>query len=239
MNKTELYQPVIIKKEIDDEHFYYVDGKFSPAVTKILGETLPMPYALRQWIGEVGNDKAEQRLQQAGDRGTHLHDACERLLKGEEINLLNDFPKAADKKCLVAFSNWCAEYQPIIKGTEFTVASRSGYAGTLDILCEIEKELYIVDIKTSRSIYDSHKLQIAAYQNAYFEMSGLQTKPAILHLNPLTKKGYKFETELLIKNEPVKASDFFHVFALYKILNGGTIPEPPLVDKYPETIKLK
>ena len=235
MNK--LYKPVIVRKEVDDEHYYFVNGKFTPAVTRILDEAMPMPYALRHWIGEVGNEKAQAKLEKAGERGTLIHNACEQLLKGETLKL-SEFTEASDKKAIVGFVNWANEAKPDVKNIEFTVASRLGYAGTLDIYCEINKEPWIVDIKTSANVYDSHKLQIAGYQNAFAEMTGIKANMGILHLNPRTIKGWTFHKDLEISGEPVDIRDFMAVFNMYLMLNGGGVKEPDLTDVYPDEIKL-
>lgn len=237
-----LYKPVIVRKEVEDSHYYFVDGKFFPSVTTILSETLPTPFALRYWIGEVGNEFAAKRLQEAGERGTKIHEACGMLIKGEEINLEKDFPEKRDKKTLVGFLNWFADYQPQewkAIPPETTVASSLGYAGTLDYGCLIKDKPFIIDFKTSASIYDSHKLQTIAYQNAVYEMTGVEAEVGILHLNPRVKKGYTFHTDLEIKNKPVTIEDFLKVFAVYKMLNGGVIKEPDLTEIYPPIIRLE
>lgn len=236
------YNPVIVKKEVDDEHFYFVNDKFTPGVTTILHETMPTPYALRHWIGEVGNEKAEAKLEKAGDRGTLIHDTCEKLMNGIEINLKELFPKQSDQKVIVGFVNWFNEYKPEfeISDIERVVASKLGFAGTLDLYCLIDKKPVIVDFKSSGGIYDSHKLQITAYQQAFEEMTGVKTSRMILHLNPRVKSGYSVygEDKMVIKKKPITTDDFMSVFNLYKVLNGGEIPEPNLVDIYPDTIKL-
>jgi hypothetical protein len=236
-----MYKPVIEKKEVNDEHYYWVDNKFTPGVTTILQETLPTPFALRQWIGDMGNEKAEAKLERAGARGSAIHHACETLLYGGELKLHEAFPDRKDQKCIVAFVNWLAEYQPEIveNGIEQVIASQLGYAGTLDILCKIKGELWIVDIKTSANVYDSHKLQLAAYQNAVYEMIGEKPKMGILHLNHKTKKGWAFHDDLEINGKPVTIDDFMKVFELYLVLNGGRIPEPPMMTVYPEVLSLK
>lgn len=235
-----LYKPQIIKKEIDDTHYYYVNGKFVPGVTTILHEAMPMPYNLRQWIGDVGNEKAEAKLKKAGDRGTAIHNACEALLKGATIDLDKEFPERRDKKALVSFVNWVAEFQPEVKEIEFTVASQHGFAGTLDLFCLIQKEPWIIDFKTSSGVYDSHKLQVAgAYKQAFYEMTGIKAKTAILHLNPRTKKGWTWHNDLKIGKKPVDIDDFLKVFEAYKVYNGGVIPEPNLTDVYPEKLVLQ
>ena len=236
------YQPVIVRKEVDDEHYYYVDGKFTPAVTRILSEAMPTPYALRQWIGEVGNDRAEAKLNKAADRGTLIHDTCEKLMNGLEINLKELFPKQSDQKVVVGFVNWFNDVKPEFKveDIERTVASRLGFAGTLDLFCRIGGEPVIVDFKTSGGVYDSHKLQLTAYQRAFEEMTGTKPTRMILHLTPLTKKGYSVygEDKMVIRKKPITTDDFMAVFNLYKVLNGGVVPEPDLVNVYPDTIKL-
>lgn len=256
-----MYKPVIIKKEINDEHFYYVDGKFTPGVTTILDESMPMPFGLRKWIGDVGNEKAEQKLNAAGDRGSAIHKACEALLLGETIKLQENFPQERDQKCIVSFINWINLFQPdlgktnedIYKNIEQVVASSLGFAGTLDLCCQIDPDLifkhtkfrtdnpnWIIDLKTSRDIYDSHKLQITGYKEAKFEMTGIQYNRGILLLNPLTIIGYKFMTEnkMTIAGKPVTTEDFMTVFNMYLMLNGGKVKEPNLENVYPESLSL-
>lgn len=238
MKEQKLYKPVIVKKVINDEHFYFVDGVFLPAVTRILQETLPTPYALKYWIGEIGNEKAEEKLKKAGDRGTLIHDACERLLKGEEISLIEEFKDKKDKKILVGFVNWCSEFQPGIISIEETVASKYGYAGTLDLFCNINNEPWIIDFKTSAGIYVSHHIQISMYRQAVLEMTGIEAKMGLLHLNPKTKKGWSLVTDIKIEGQPVTTKDITTVLEMYKVLNGGKIKEPELEENYPERIKL-
>lgn len=243
-----LYRPIIVRKEVDDSHFYFItdekgEGRFFPSVTQILQDTLPMPYALKYWLGEVGGERAEQKLKQAGDRGTLLHDACERLVVGQEINLKKEFPDKRDQKVLVGVVNWFAKYQPKQLGTftpEMTIASRKGYAGTLDFPCLIGKRPYIIDWKSSAGVYDSHILQITAYRQAFYEMTGIWCHRGIVHLNPKVKDGYSFHNDdsMKIKKKNVTTRDFLTIFKAYQMLNGGRIPEPDLVEVYPDVIKL-
>ena len=240
MKKRKLYRPVIVRKEVQDNHYYYVDGQFFPGVTTILHETLPTPFALKQWLGEVGNEKAEVKLKLAADRGTKIHNACENLLKGDRIKLHEEFPDRRDQKCIVAFIDWVNEVQPEYdpKYIEFVVASQAGFAGTVDFFCKINGEPWIIDFKTSRGVYESHKLQATAYQQAFYEMTGIMANRAILHLNFRTKKGWSFVTKMEMKGKDISFEDFMKVFALYKVLNGGEIPEPKMTEAYPRLVKL-
>lgn len=251
-----MFRPVITKKVINDDHYYFVgvsgaEPVFFPSVTKILHEAMPMPIGLRMWLGDVGNEKAEQKLSSAANRGTMLHDACEALLRGEEVETKNFDRK--DQKCLVSFVNWFADFQPTEIKIEQMVASSLQYAGTLDIICKITPEfleknkikpqinsdIWIIDIKTSRAIYTEHKLQITAYEQANFEMTGEHANRAILHLNPQTKKGYTFDNDMTIDKKPITIEDFMCVYNMYRMLNGGIIPEPEMIDEYPLILRLQ
>lgn len=248
MDNQTLYQPVIVRKEINDEHFYFVDGVFYPSVTKILSEALPTPYALRQWLGDVGNEVAQKKMEDAAKQGTLIHNACQSLILGATINLKDQFPKKIQKKMLTGFINWFAAYQPkrltlggLTFQPEMIVASRHGYAGTMDFVCEIQGEAYIVDWKTSSGVHDSHKLQVTAYQNAFEEMYGIKPKRGILHLNAKSMLGFTFhdEDKFVIKKTNITINDFLAVMNVYKMLNGGVSPEPPLEDTYPDILKLE
>lgn len=236
-----LYQPVIVRKEIDDSHYYFVNDVYVPGVTTILHETLPTPAALRKWIGDVGNEKAQEKLESAGDRGTKIHNACEQLLKGQSVNLWQEFPSYTDKKCIIAFINWANEFKPEIrdhKFIEFTLASEYGYAGTMDLFCYIDGEPWIVDFKTSSGVYDSFKLQLVAYRQAFYEMTGIMAKMGILHLNFRTKLGWTFIDEMKIGGKDVEFEDFLKVMDMYKMLNGGEIKPPKLREVFPEVVSL-
>lgn len=249
-----LYAPVITRKQIDDSHYYYIDNgngpEYVPGVTTILHDTLPTPVALRKWIGDVGNEQADKKMNDAAERGTAIHDACEVLLRGEDLYLNQPFLNHkggqysftnSDKKCIVGFVDWCNEFKPEIKSTddiEFTVASKHGFAGTLDIFCYINDEPWIIDIKTSTGIYDSHKLQVIAYQQALYEMRGIKANVGILHLNYRTKKGYSLIDKIEINKKKLTFKDFMKVFDTYKMLNGGKIKGPPLKSVYPDVINL-
>ena len=237
-----LYTPAIVKKQVDDEHYYYVDGKFTPSVTHILHESIPTPFALRQWLGDVGNEKAEAKLNSAAERGTLIHDTCEKLMCGLEIQIKELFTKKADQKVIVGFTKWFDEFKPTYEQTDIerVVASELGYAGTMDLFCHIDGEPVIVDFKTSGGVYDEHKLQLTAYQQALYEMTGVKAKRMVVHLTPRTKAGYSVygEDKMEISKKPLTVDDFMCVMNMYKMLNGGVIPEPDLVDVYPATIKL-
>ena len=249
-----MFTPIIKRLETDDEHYYFIGEEYYPAVTKILSWGMYTPVQLMDWRGRVGNEVAEEIMNSAGDRGSMIHDLLENLINGADI----DLTKMASRDAHLAyngFGGWLAEYQPkFLKlkdfnlatygksklGTEFTVASEEyKFAGTVDLLCEIDGEVWIVDFKTSKGVYDSHMLQITAYQQAFEEMTGIKPRRGILHLKNTTKKGYQFVEKIEIAKREVEMEDYMHVYELAKIRFGGKLPEPPKVQQYPELFNLE
>ena len=70
---------------------FYIDretGLYFPSATTIL-EAYPKPYALLQWMKEVGT-KADEIRDSAGRRGSTVHTLTEDYDRGQQIDLLGD-----------------------------------------------------------------------------------------------------------------------------------------------------
>jgi len=137
---------------------------------------------------------------------------------------------------LMSFHNWFHTFNPDLKSiqSEQVVGSKKyKYAGTLDLVCIKDGELWIIDFKTSAGIYPNYERQVSAYKQAYEEMYGVEIKhTAILRTGTTHKIKYEFKEV----NKPFQS--FLNVYQTYLDENGGKIPEPPLVDAYPNTLKL-
>lgn len=225
----------IIKKEIDDKHYYFVNGEFFPGVTTILDEASPMPYALRQFMLNNTAEDAESIKNTAGDFGTRMHSVYERLLNGVTIDLLNEYKTTREKKHIFSFYEWYNKYKPTELKTEFTVASlKHKIAGTLDLRCKINGKVVIIDFKTSSGIYYSHHLQLAAYKELYEEMTGEKVDEVyVLRTGSKHNSNYEFKQI----NKPF--AEFKNVYDTYLSLHDGKIPPPPLVDVYPDSLTLE
>jgi ATP-dependent exoDNAse (exonuclease V) beta subunit len=203
-------------------------------VTYVLNSA-PTSQHLIQWIADVGAKRADEIKEEAGDIGSFVHDACEKMLLGEKISnevissMFKPKKSLKVKKCLQSFLDWYEEYQPEVISTEKTIWEDDMlYAGTMDLACKINGEIYIIDFKTSKSIHDSMKIQLSAYN--YAEYKG-QAKQAILHLGNTTKKGYSFnECEFDKYFRQFKA-----ILGVFKELNPNARPH---LKMFPEYFKL-
>lgn len=180
-----------------DERFYQkiVNGqiKYAPSTTYKLSVASPSEYGLTQWRGDVGNKRADEILEEAGTFGSHIHEMISKLIRGhnvhsDELRIFNSKQSLKALRCIHGFIEWAKEYQPIFMNNEFvTWCDEYNFAGTVDLLCQINGHDYIVDFKTSNSVHAQHKRQVAAY--GYSE--GIQNV-ALLHLGNSTKKGWSF-----------------------------------------------
>lgn len=189
------------KGELVKEH---KDGLWS--VTTIL-DVAHKP-ALQAWRDTIGPVEADRYMRERAEVGTAVHSACETYLKssgavGKTMNLGRElFDIGSDAfRMYGGFLKWLEKTEPHTLATErFVYSTRHGYAGSADYVCEIDGELWIIDFKTSKSLHDAMGLQLAAYRQAYQEMTGRRARTAILKLTTKTQKGWQFKEY----NEPIK-----------------------------------
>jgi hypothetical protein len=175
-----------------DARFYYdTNGEFVPSVTTIL-EAYPKDAHFFKWLKEVGTD-ADAIRDEAGRRGSVVHQLTEQYDAGEEVSLLNMDGNLQYKMLewsmferYVEFSN---RFKPeTIMSEQNFVNSFLGFAGTLDRVIKMNGLTYLIDIKTSNVIHDSYWLQLAAYRELLLQNKGMEVDfVGILHLNAKTR----------------------------------------------------
>jgi len=75
-----------------------------------------------------------------------------------------------------------------VEAIELNIISKElGFAGTIDRVCYLNGEKYIIDIKTSNAIYPSYWLQLAAYRALLLHVGVKVDNVAILWLNAKTR----------------------------------------------------
>ena len=108
-------------------------------------------------VEQVQNQEASQ----AADKGTAIHDAVELCLQGKEFNVAW---KPYVEGVLPVLSN----LGKIIWTEKILVNPEAGYAGRTDIGLETERDIFIVDLKSTRSMPKNEpwieaRLQTASY----------------------------------------------------------------------------
>lgn len=170
-------------------HRYTLDGRPCPGVTTLLGKGLPKP-ALPYWsaktVAEYVVDNPEtvdnlrslgrgpavaalkaipwQARDEAAVRGTDVHSLAEDVIHGREVDVPEHILAHVE-----GYVKWLDTFavEPVL--TERQVANRSlWYAGTFDAIVRIGGEVWLLDWKTSKGVYGSTALQVAAYEGAEF-----------------------------------------------------------------------
>lgn len=138
---------------------------------------------------EEARRKHRERLTEAGDIGTAVHDWCEQYIKGEAPELPED-----DKVLngVTAFLQWVDEHKVSFVSSERLVYSkRHNYVGHMDAEAIIDGKLCVIDFKTSKKpkcqkcgilcdhnvVYPEWLYQTAAYQKAAQEEGTKYTGP--------------------------------------------------------------
>lgn len=176
---------------LDQRWYSTEDGDFVPSATTLL-EAYPKPAAFYEWLKKNGEDSDAIR-DEAGRRGSVIHELTERYDAGEEVSLMDENGYIAYK-----LSEWAAleKYVQFRKRFPFNVVHSEmqlvsktlGFAGTLDRVIEMDGKLILVDIKTSNAIYNSYWLQLAAYEKLLFVENKVKVDDvAILWLSAKTK----------------------------------------------------
>ncbi|GAI31664.1 unnamed protein product, partial [marine sediment metagenome] len=156
------------------QRYRNAQGVVIPGVTTILG-LLNKP-ALIPWAWKLGMQGEDYRKvsDRAANIGTIAHYLVECNLKGITPDL-KDFIPSSIEIAKVAFGNfqeWWQEEHLILVESECQLASESMQCGgTLDCVAQkyfnptdlLPGELWLVDIKTSKAVYDEMLYQLAAY----------------------------------------------------------------------------
>lgn len=151
-------------------------GKRVPGVTTVLG-LLNKP-ALLKWAWQLGKDglEMERTRQAAADIGTVAHALCEAHLRGMELDRSNIAPDMIDKAetSFLRFLDWWDKEGLEVIHSELEMVSESmQVGGTLDILAKrADGRLVVIDLKTSKGIYDEMLVQAATYSAMYEECHG-------------------------------------------------------------------
>lgn len=264
-------QPVESKIEtkqvlVNVDHVYQIGEEYYPSVTTILS-ALAKGKGFEIWLQSHSQDESKDLLEEAGLAGSKIHHAIEQLLLGKRV-VPSEFvyvdkdgvehkgltPEESFK--LGTFIRWWFEYRPKLLAFEKIVYSEQRkYAGSLDFIGTIkeglidkksktpDKELmFVIDWKSSKGIYPSYEMQVAAYAQAEMEMTGKKVdRIAILRLGSKHKCGYEFRVMESIAT-PYKS--FLGVMEAWKFQNpnfGPKIIDVPAYFQLPkiETVKVE
>lgn len=186
-----------------DGRFYYHEesGTFQPSVTTIL-DAYPKGAAFYEWLKKNGEDADEIR-DDAGRRGSKLHDMTEKYDKGELVTLFDEKGEVTCKMGEWAMMNKYVEFrtkfphdvidieQNLVSGP--IADGGLGCGGTRDRIIQFTEgplagKKLMTDIKTGNYLAPYFWLQLVTYGKLEQEETGQQFDGfGILHLNAKTR----------------------------------------------------
>jgi hypothetical protein len=224
--------------EFIDQRFYLSEkGNYIPSVTSIL-DAYPKDAGFYKWLKDVGND-ADSIRDEAGRRGSVVHELTEKYDAGEEVTFLsndgNPRFKMLEWSMFERYVEFSTTYTPTILTMEMHMISDNlGFAGTIDRTVNLNGLDMLIDIKTSNQIYPSYWLQLAAYNKLLEENNIKVDGVGILWLNAKTRttgKGGAIQGpgwQLVTKTLDELEKDwrlFQSTYALWKSMNEDIKPK--------------
>ena len=223
------------------------EGVYYPSVTTIL-QYMPKNKFFESWLKDVGHN-ADYIMRKAGKEGTQVHEAAEQLVEGKEVSWMDEYGNAKYSQLvwemILKFAEFWKTYKPeLISSEQFVWSDKHKFAGTADIVCKMNGETWLIDLKTSNSIHKSYDLQLASYAKGLEESRDVKIeRTGILWLKAHSRgpskqkkviqgKGWK----LLQIDDIDKNFELFKlIYELYKLENPIT---EPIYNSYPTTLKL-
>ena len=207
------------------QKYRLTDGSIVPSVTTIIQELGWNKNALIAWARRealAGNDPNKVR-DKAADIGTIVHYLIECHFKGIEPDLSEYAPADVDKaeNCFLNYLEWEKNHVQEVWYSELQLVSETyRYGGTIDFVGLIDGVPSLLDFKSSSGVWPEYKIQVAAYQNLYFEHSGFVKSKLQGHLLQLDKNGDGFHHVVLgYQDKELKPAweVFLHCLEIYKL----------------------
>ncbi len=239
-------QSVSVDGTAENRKWVYV-----PSVTWIIDTGYPKGKGFEFYLKTSGFN-ADEVVQLAGERGSIVHQACERIARGGSVSLSDKFenPETGQQReisanefhCAMTFAEWWESERPEIIAIERTVWSgKYNYCGTEDYVLRLKstnyKIIHVVDVKTSKNVYSSHELQVSALKHADSSLPrNAQGKVVGVKLGIL-QVGYTLNKKKQFKYTEVP--DRFPLFlAAQKIWKHEAGSQKPHQRDYPMELKL-
>ena len=185
------------------EHLYSANGILIPSVTGITGvmdKPALIGWAVKETVGYIkdmwtpGREYTQEQIdsilldskkarfrksEKAKTIGTNAHDWIERWIKARTLGIkppeLPEYPPVL--RAVNSYLTWESKNEILYMSSERRVYSMQYmYSGTVDIIMEINGDIVVADLKTSKAIYPEYFIQCAAYANAINEEDGTDIK---------------------------------------------------------------
>jgi hypothetical protein len=199
-------------------HTYSLDGRPLVGVTSVIHAVLRAPQ-LEEWMKRMGA-QADVIRDEAAAFGSSIHAGLAAHARGDKLLPL-DLPENW-WQTVEAGRNWIDDNLDEIYAVEEPIASaRYGYAGKPDIYGRRSgrKTPVLIDFKTTRDLYWSHRFQLAAYRKAASETYGDRPAERIVLLFSKDEPGKV--TPHILTHHDADFAGWGYCLGLYGVMNTG------------------
>ena len=183
-----LFENNLKRFNINEVRHYSVEGSkvAYPSVTSVLSHINGPKFAA--WRKRVGEEAANKKTKRATTRGTRLHTCFEHFLENDDVTQLDEYQVPLINLMFNAAKPELEKRIGAIYQQETQMYSdRLCLAGTVDLICEFDRELAVVDFKTSErekpeEWLESYFVQLSAYWAMFSEKTGVVPKKLVVFL---------------------------------------------------------
>ena len=174
------------RRNVNEVRMYECGANAYPSVTSVISFVSRDKFA--SWRAKVGNEVANEITRQATTRGTDLHYLLEMYLQNKDVKQYEQYNKP-----LIQFMfNFAKPYidkklNNIYQQETSMYSDQLCLAGTVDLICEVDGELSIVDFKTSKkekpeAWLEDYFVQLSAYWAMFSEKTVIVPKKLVVFL---------------------------------------------------------
>lgn len=186
------YFTAISVKEPEHTVYKNSNGEVIPSVTTILKKAYPLGDYITEWANSLGFQRINYKkfMTNIVEVGTAVHLLIETVTKNNIDIVTNELLMSLFKnnpyflqnedtifRCFCQFLIWYnysiknANFELIANELELT-SQKYNYGGTIDMICKLNGETTIIDLKTSSALDAKMLLQLSAYAMMYEENTG-------------------------------------------------------------------
>ena len=175
------------RRNVDSTRYYEVGGDtIYPSVTSVISFISRKKFA--DWRAKVGEVEANRKTKRATTRGTNLHSLFEVYLNNGDYKEQKEYELPLIQLMFNSAKSKLNDRIGTIYQQETTMSSdRLCLAGTVDLICEFDGELAVVDFKTSEKEkpeewLEDYFVQLSAYWAMFSERTGVVPKKLVVFL---------------------------------------------------------
>ena len=178
----------IQRKLVEGVRYYVIDDEevAYPSVTSVISHVNRKKWA--DWQQKVGLEEANRVRKHSTNRGTKFHTLAEVYLQNGDWKSLDEYKDPLVQLMFsAAKSHMDARLSNIVFQEKYMYSHKIGVAGAVDLICDVDGELSIVDFKTAKAEkpeewLEDYFVQLSAYWAMFSEQTGVAPKKLVVFL---------------------------------------------------------